>query len=201
MTGINLIPPDTVARLEGRRRIRRWAYRLAICGSLAFAVYIGLGMLTASQSAELQKLTGRYTELQGRLQFADSLLIERDQLERNQNAITLVRRNRTAAWLLEILGETLTPNSYLTLLKLDQCPYVDPEQRNNLKEGSCTPSLDIRGFAPGHKEVGQIIRQLVSSDEFTEVNLVSIRDPVRPEKSLQVEFEIHCALGHEDHGD
>jgi hypothetical protein len=201
MTVINLVPPDTVARLERGRKVRRWSYRLAICCFLAFAVYLGLGMLTASQSAELQKLTGKYTELQGRLQFADSLLIERDQLERNQKAIALVRGHRTAAWLLEILGETLTPDSYLSLLKLDQCPYVDPEERNNRKEGSCTPALDIRGFAPGHKEVGQIIRRLVSSGQFMEVSLISVKDPVRSAKTPLVEFEIHCALTHEDQHD
>ena len=198
MTAIDLVPPEAIARRETRRGLRRWAVRFSLSVILAAAVYGGLVSLAAGRDAELQALTGRYTALQDRLARAETLLKERSRLSLHREAIGLIRSERTAGWFLEVLGQTLTPESYLRSLTLNRCPYSDQEERDKKKKEPCGADLTLRGHAPGHEQVGQIIRGLVSTGHFKGVRLVSVTDPAKAGKRREVDFEIQCVLSAKD---
>jgi hypothetical protein len=194
MKTIDLIPPDVLVRRETQCSIRRWVKRLVLFVIVASVLYGGLYGLAAGRNAELLQLTDRYETLEESLHRAADLLRERDLLARNEEAIGLIRGNRTAGWVLEILGQTLTPDSYLSYLRIDHCPFYEPEDGEKEETNPCLETVTIRGQAPGHQQVGQILHQLVTSGAFPEVALVSARETTDSPGKEKVDFEIFCAM-------
>jgi hypothetical protein len=194
MRTIDLIPPDILARRETQSCIRRWAKRLVLSALVATVLYGGLCGLAAGRNAELLQLTDRYEALEESLHRAGGLLRERDLLAKNEEAIALIRGNQTAGWALEILGQTLTPDSYLSYLRIDHCPFYELEDGEDEEANPCLETLTIRGQAPGHQQVGQILHQLVTSGAFPEVALVSASETNAIPGQEKVDFEIFCAM-------
>jgi hypothetical protein len=214
MTSIDLIPPDTIARRDSRRRLRRWGFRLGFGTVLATTLHVALVELATGQHAELSQLTQRYTRLQEELERADGLLEKREELGRRREAISLIRGTRTAGHYLELLESTLTPESYLTTLVLERCPPFERDERDPTRQEACRARLRISGLAAEHAHVGRILREMIARDEFVKVGLVSVNElPPEPEsrkksrkksrtkpKPPGVAFEILCVLAEEETG-
>jgi len=195
MTRIDLIPPETLAARAAGRRTRLWAKRLGLLGVLAAALFCTLSHVAAGEEERLRKLTGRYSLLQERVLRAESLIAERDRLARYHEVIDRIRADRTAVRYMVLMGETLTPDAYLTHIQMNLCPYNDSRLWDGLTEKDCLPHLRIEGRAKGHREVGMVIRQMALSGGFGSVSLVSVRESDRTGEKGEVEFEILCALG------
>jgi Tfp pilus assembly protein PilN len=194
VTSIDLVPPEAIRRRDTRRRLHRWGSRLGTGLAVAIVVHVALVQLASGQKRELERLTRSYSHLQQQLQRAEGLLQQRENLGRHREAITLIRGDRSADRYLELLGATLTPDSYLDSLILDRCPPFEREARDPRKQQACEARLRIRGFAPGHEQVGHILRSLIARSEFRSVSLVSVTDPPRGDQSREVTFEILCVL-------
>lgn len=190
MTVINLIPPDRLQRREARRRIRAWGLKAGILAVLLGGLYGGATHLAAGQRGEIAAITNRYSNLQQRLKYARYLIGERDRLANRQEAVHAIRDPLPAGLILEILGQRLTPESYLTYLSLqrDAGHAGDPDERQ-------PPTLSLKGRAPGHSAVAQIISNLSSAPGLRSVVLVSTQDaPRREGQAREVEFELMCLL-------
>lgn len=194
MTSIDLTPPERLVRRVRNTSLKKWGNRLGVVLLCAVISYIGVARVAGAKEAELKQVTGKYALLQERLRKAESLLEERDNLARHQEAIRLIRNDRTAGWYLELLGDLLTADSYLTKLNLDLCPYSDSKIWGNLNKDNCSPSLTLEGHASGHQQVGKIIGHMNDSGIFQEVGLISIQVPSGSGKSLGVDFEIRCSI-------
>jgi len=196
VTSIDLVPPDAIARRETRRRLRRWGVRLGVGVGAALAMHATLVGLARAQRSELDDLTHRYSTLLEHLRRADELLEQREDLERHREAISLIRRDRTAGHYLALLGASLTTDSYLESLSLERCPPFERDAAAPKTAETCDARLRIRGRAPGHEEVGRILRAMIARSEFRGVNLVSVTDPphTRGERPDEVTFEILCVL-------
>lgn len=193
MTSINLIPPGVLAQREARKRLRQWAVRLGLTLTLLGPSYVALSRFATARQAEVRALTGRCALLQERLKGAEGLIQERDRLAQRRAVVEQMRDRQPTAQLLEILGQTLTPDSYLSLVSLERCEPPDPEEREGNPQEPCWSTLRLRGRAPGNRQVGEIIRQLAASPVMQEVTLVSVSDPAQ-EGQTAVEFELLCAL-------
>jgi len=191
MTTIDLIPPDAVARRETTRRVHVWTKRAGAISAVAVVLYIVLVHMADSGNAELLQLSVRYSALQERLRFAESLIQERDRLSEHRKVISAIRRDRTAGGLLEALGVTLTPESRLSHLTIDMCGSPDSNRWGLGGGDDCNAAIMIRGTAPEHQQVGRILRNLVASSAFDQAGLVSAKEP---ELSDGVQFEIVCSL-------
>lgn len=197
MTTINLIPPDTLLRRDMNRRIRWWARRLGIGLLFLGLLYAGLLHLASGREAEVEQMTSKYALLRERFRRAESLVGERDRLAKRRAAIRSLRDDRTTGWYLEVLGEKLTAGSYLDLIILDRRVSAGSNQARRGKTDQYAMHLKIRGWAPGHGQVGEIIRRLVDSETFGDVNLISVREPRGLRGRGEVEFELQCRLSEE----
>ncbi|MBN1826700.1 MAG: PilN domain-containing protein [Candidatus Eisenbacteria bacterium] len=193
MTRIDLIPPETLTARGINRRLRVWGKRLGLLAVAATALLIGMVHAAAGEEARLLKLTGRYSLLQERVQRAESLIAERDRLARYREVIDRIRGDRTAVGYLVKMGETLTPDAYLSGMQMNLCPYNDSRIWGGLTDKGCSAHLRIEGLARGHREVGMVIRQMALSGEFGSVSLVSVLEK-EGSSDGNVEFEIVCAL-------
>ncbi len=190
MTVINLIPPDRLQQREARRRIASWSVRTGALVALLGGLYAGASHLAAGQSGEITTITSRYSSLQQRLKYARYLLGERERLASRQEAVHAIRDPLPAGLILETIGGRLTPESYLTYLSLqrDSGQIEDPNERQ-------TPTLSLKGRAPGHTDVARIISNLSSAPGMHSVVLVATRDaPRREGRAREVEFELLCLL-------
>jgi Tfp pilus assembly protein PilN len=193
MKTLDLMPPETAIRREARRRVFNWARRLALGASLAGLLYACLGALASAQEAELTGLSREYSALNGRLQSAGGLLTERNRLTRNYEAISLLANERKTTDVLRTLGSALTPESYLSFLQIDRRAQDDTGQAETPSDpGGGT--LRVRGFAPGHGQVGDFIKNLITSETFSEVRLVWTKDASADAAPSRVEFEVECSL-------
>jgi len=194
MTRIDLIPPETLAARETDHRLRLWAKRLGVLAVFAVALFSALSRVAAGEEARLRELTGRYSLLQERVRRAESLIAERDRLARYHEVIDRIRADRTAVRYMVLMGETLTPDAYLTNLQMNLCSYNDSRLWDGLTDKGCMPRLRIEGRARGHREVGMVIRQMALSGGFGAVSLVSVSESEKSDEG-KVEFEIQCVLG------
>jgi hypothetical protein len=193
MRVIDLIPPDIQARRDSDNRVRAWGRRLALFAISGAIVLGGLFWFVKARNSELVSLAHKHGGLQESLQRAGSLLEERRRLARTHKAISLINTDRTAGWLLGILESTMTPDTYLESVVVERCPPQDPEVE--IPEGDpCVGSMKVKGIAPGHKEVGHLIQELITLEAFSDVALISSRDSTQPGHGNQVEFEIFCML-------
>jgi hypothetical protein len=197
MTVINLIPPERLEQRESRRCLRTWALRLIAGFAILALAYGGLSHLAARPSEERERLANRHAHLQDRLQQAQNLIRERDRLSRARSAIGSIRESRPAGWFLEVMGEALTKEAYLVQFTLDRSRQDESApSRSSDEERSAT--LRLRGRAPGHRQVGEILRRLATSGAFAEVDLVSATEPRRGSPSTgEIEFELLCTLTEE----
>jgi hypothetical protein len=194
MTGINLIPPQLLARREARRLLRSWGVRLATITLGLTLLYAALARVTADRLAEVDRVTGRYTSLHERLQSAGDLIQERNRLAERRAIIDLIRDDRTAGDFLAILGGALTPDAYLAYLSLERCDGADSTAEAEPGATPCRSQLVLRGLAPDHQQVGETLRRLTDTRAFGDVALVSIRDPLDPARAGELEFEMQCEL-------
>ncbi len=198
MTSIDLTPPERIVRRVARVSLRRWGTRIGMVVLVVTLSYVGLVRLAAARGGDLQMITVRYAALQGRLQKAESLIAERDNLARHREAISLIRNEQTAAWYMELIGGFLTADSFLTSLTLDLCAYSDSKIWGTLNKEECGPSLRIMGHARGHQQVGQIIGGMNASGIFGEVDLISIQGSDDTGSSRGVDFEMLCTIPPDD---
>jgi hypothetical protein len=191
MTSINLIPADRLYRRAVRQRVRRWGIRLAALLILLGSAYAGIARLAAGPTGEITAMTNRYSTLQQRLKYARYLIGERDRLASRQDAVRAIRDPLPAGMILEIVGRRITPESYLTYLSLQR----EPQAVAAKPDARTTPTLNLKGRAPGHSQVAQIISQLSSAPGVLSVVLVSTQDAPRQEgRDREVEFELLCLL-------
>ncbi len=193
MRVIDLIPPDLAARRESRRLIRQWALRVGIAAALGAALYASLDLAVTRRNSELSGLTGRYDVMRHGLDRADALFAERDRIERRYEAISLVGADHKVAAIIAVLGAALTPDSHLGYLEINRCSLPDHDPAAQGGQG-CRAYLKMRGWAPGNREVGEIIRHLITADGFSEVDLIWTRDVSGSGPATRVEFEIECSV-------
>jgi hypothetical protein len=196
VSGVNLIPPDLLGRREARRALRRWIARLGLTLALLSLFYSALARLAAGQLGEVDRVSGRYASLSERLQSADALIQERNRLVERRSLIGFIREELTAYSLINALGAALTPEVYLTHLSVARCAPEEQEQAAPRGE-PCRPTLMLRGHAPGHREVGELLRRLGVQPVFRAVSLVSVNDPAEPGGAGGVDFEMLCELAEE----
>ncbi len=194
MTNIDLTPPENLVRRARNISLKKWGNRLGVLAICVIFSYIGVARVAGAKEAQLMRVTGKYTLLQERLRKAENLLTERDHLAQHREAIQLIRNDRTAGWYLQLLGDLLTEESYLTALNLDLCPYSDSNIWGNLNKEECLPNLKIEGHAAGHQQVGKIIGRMNHTGIFREVSLISIQVSPGLGKNTGVDFEIQCSI-------
>lgn len=194
MTSIDLVPPETVARRETKRRLRGWGRRFALVGAIGIAVYVGLVRMADAGNAELVRLSGRYVALQDRLRQAESLIAERDRLSEHRQAIRAIRRGETMGAYLEAIGAALPERCSFTRLELDLCAQAGSKGWAGLGSAPCMIILRIRGTAPDHPVVGLIIRGMYDTGRFEEVALVSVDEAASHAEGVGVEFELFCTM-------
>jgi hypothetical protein len=191
LSPINLIPPDVVSRRRTRIRVLQWEKRLGLSVVLAGMLYLGLVDLARHRNAEVRAVMTRYEVLRQRLQDAEGTLAERDRLAERFDVISSVRGRLTPGAYLEIIGDALPPGAYLSLVEFGP-PSGETSESGTSPEGAETDQLRIRGQASGQQDVGQVLRRLIGSGRFDEVNLVSVADIADPLVGQHVEFEILC---------
>jgi hypothetical protein len=194
MTSIDLIPPELLVRRETKRRLRTWGKRLLTVAVVGAALFVVLVRMAESGNAELIQMSGRYAALQDRLGQAESLIQERDRLAQHQEAIGAIRRGATVGTYLEALGEAIPENSYLRRIDLRMCNASRPKNWTGIGEEECTATVQLRGTAPTHQDVGRIIRGLFDTGRFEEVGLVSLSEPMSGQGPDMVDFELLCSL-------
>jgi hypothetical protein len=192
VTAIDLVPAETIQRREVRRRLVRWGRRLALLLVVAAGLHVVLVAVASGQRTELARLQQTYSDLKERIRRAEGLLAERENLARHREAIALIRGARTAGHYLDAVGATMTPDSFLDTLVLERCPPV--ERQDPRGADACRARLRIQGRAPGHEQVGRILRSMIARPEFRDVSLVSVTDPPRGAEPDAVSFEIVCVL-------
>jgi len=194
MSRLNLIPPDLLARREARRLLRFWAWRVGASVLLLGGLFFLLNEVAADRFAEVEQISGRYDDLQGRLRSAEDLILERDRLAERRAVIDLIRDEHPADAFLFALGEALTPDSYLTFLELRRCAPAGEETG----DAPCRATLRIRGQAADHGRVGAILRGLGRAPRFADATLLSVHEPQRSGADRAVEFEITATLRESD---
>jgi hypothetical protein len=190
VTRIDLVPPEWHAARSIRRKLRKWGGRLGLVILIGGVLYVGLVQLVAAGETDLRRLSSKYSSLQESLAHAEGLLIERERLQRHQEAIGVLSSDYPAVWFLASLGSVLTDDCYLNSIYFQHCS----ESNQDSEENDCISSVRLLGRAPGHQQVGQTIRRLQAIDQYDEVNLVSIDEPSTADKSREVKFELICTL-------
>ncbi|MBM3317388.1 MAG: hypothetical protein FJY75_06005 [Candidatus Eisenbacteria bacterium] len=197
MGGVNLIPPDLLERREARRLSRAWIGRLGVTLALLGVLFAALGRLAARQIEEVDRAAASYAALTARLQSAEELLRLRDRLAERHDMIGFIRGEMTADQLLEALAASLAPDTYLTCLSLERCPPAEAEAAPAPGAAPCESSLMLRGLAPGHRDVGEVLRRLGAQPVFRGVTLVSVQGPAAEQRAGELEFEMLCRLAGE----
>jgi Tfp pilus assembly protein PilN len=189
MTVINLIPHEILRGRDVRRRLRAWGMRLVVTAMLLAAAYAGFDRLALGRSSEVHQLDGECLAMRQDLGSAGALIQERDRLlARRQTIAAIQDRVRTGA-LLSALGAALTARSYLTFLAVERCAPLAGDD----DAAGCRGRVQLRGRAPGHREVGRLIQQLEDSGAFSSVTLRTISDPLAAAGG-GVEFDLFCSL-------
>jgi len=197
VSAVDLLPPDVLTRREAEARLRVWARRLLVSGLAMGAAFVGLDRLEERHSSEAEKLIARYRQIERKLQHAGSLMEDRERIIAGREAVALLRGNTTAVRLLRVVDETFPPSSRLTSFDLERCPPGEKTEEGVEELDPCYATMTVRGLAPGHKEVGRIIRNMIASKAFSEVALVSSGYIEGPAGPREVEFEILCVLAGE----
>jgi hypothetical protein len=190
MTVINLVPSGVLLERESRRALRSWSVRLAACALVLGGAYVGILRVAGGPSAEVRRLSERMEQLQVRFRGAEGLIGERDRLDRRLQAIESISEAEPAGWFLELVGHSLTRESYLNYLELERC-LVEDEKSGRGRKDECVPTLTLRGYAPGHSEVGEVLRALKESGAFRDVTLASVSE--LPGEALQRDVRFHLA--------
>jgi len=190
MTTINLIPHEVLLARALRRRMRRWGLRLALTLLVLLGAYGGLEQLVSGGSSEYRELSGECSAIREGLHSAEALVQERDRLLVRRATIAAIQGSAKTGALLTALGDALTPQSYLTFLAVERCA---PSPASDAPATDCRGRLHLRGRAPGHREVGQVIRRLEQAKVFREVMLRAITDPIGAAGG-GIEFELFCSL-------
>jgi hypothetical protein len=165
------------------------------CG-LGIAIVLGLahvGVLRAKSGQETRavELQERYSLLQEEVRLAENLIREWDQLAHRRVAVGVIQEGHPVASLLELTGEALPDPAYLTFFRFQRghSGRADTPQEKTQKT-----RLVLRGQAPGHPEVGDIIRQLSETGPFSSVRLVSVTDGPSPSDGARFGFELDCTV-------
>jgi len=194
MRALDLIPPEIALKREAaglaRQRLRRLVLTVAACTLLLVASVQAIHL----REARVREMEQRYGWLEQRLNRAREVLGKRDELSERAEAASLVRSEATVTQVLAALGTAMTPASRLRSLNLERCPVVDTAETVSGSAEPCLSTLTVSGTASDHKEVGTIIRNLISSGEFVDVALVSSRKVEERGKPETVDFEIMCTL-------
>jgi Tfp pilus assembly protein PilN len=189
MTVINLIPHETLLARDVRRRLRVWGVRLVVTAMLLAAAYAGFDRLALGRSSEVHQLDGECSAIRQDLGSAGALIQERDRLLARRGTIAAIQHRVRTGALLSALGDALTAQSYLTFLAVERCAAVAGDD----DASGCRGRVQLRGRAPGHREVGRLIQRLEDSGAFGSVTLRTITDPLAAAKR-GVEFELLCSL-------
>ncbi|MFH1142917.1 MAG: PilN domain-containing protein [Candidatus Eisenbacteria bacterium] len=195
MTSINLIPHDVLEARRARTRLRYWTARIAFTLAAVAALYGTLARIAIGSHGEFARVNGRYEALKRDLRAAETLILQRDDLLSRHAAIQAIHGSEPTSELLRRLSAVLTPTSHLTYLSIERCPPLPAAA-----SGGCSGTLRLRGYAAGHRDVGEILRGLRDAGIFTEVHLIGITEPAGPEATGEATFEVVCALQSESGG-
>jgi Tfp pilus assembly protein PilN len=199
MTRVNLIPPETLERSRAGQRLRWWVRRL-LAVTVALGMLYGLAQrLTVGPSEAVGQMREDAARLQEAFSNAVSLVPERDRVVQRWRALGSIGEDPPAGWFLAALGEALPPQSYLSNLALDREIPAAAESRGAREEVQGAGRLEMRGYATGHPQVGQIISNLYQSGAFTDVHLISVTHTTAQVQGARVEFEVHCRLAEAPH--
>jgi hypothetical protein len=193
MTVINLIPPVVLLQRASRKQMRLWAGRLIACGFVLAVAYAGIVRIAAGPSSEVRRLSERVEQLQVRFRGAESVIGERDRLATRLAAIASISNAPRAGWYLEQVGTALTPESYLNYVGFEHCLVAD-EKSGRGKKDECQSSLVLRGYAPGHGDVGEVLRALKVSGAFSDVTLAAVTELPGESPRRDVRFHLECRL-------
>ncbi len=193
MTIINLIPQAILEQRTSRKSMRLWAGRLIACAVLLAVAYAGIMRVAAGTSSEVRRLSARMEQLQGRFQGAESVLGERDRLATRLAAIASISNAPRAGWYLEQVGAALTPEAYLNYVGFEQCLVAEGKSGRGKKD-ECASNLVLRGYAPGHGDVGEVIRELKACGAFSEVTLAAVTELPGESPRRDVRFHLECRL-------
>ncbi len=192
MTMINLVPADVLIRRESRSRSRLWVCRLLAGLFVLGFLYTGFHQVAAGRGDDARQMTGRYESLLERIRSAENLIQERNRLARRRQAIEMISANQPVCWFFETLGEALPPRSYLDQFGISRCQV--PRLPDSEEDGPCRAGLRLRGRAPAHKDIGEIIRNLMAREAFEDVGLVTAREKEVASGRTEIEFEIQCRV-------
>lgn len=193
MNTINLIPQDMLEYRESRRRARRWLCRLGVQILVLAAIFAGFSLLARGRDAEATKLTRDYAMLLERFRGAQALLDERASLEQRRQVIRIIRDEAPVTRHLRTLGECLTNDSHLLM--------VEFQKESAPAGGDAGGRFLLRGRAPGHSEVGEVLRALSGTEAFEGVRLVSAQEQTGEGSSRWVLFEIDLRLNRKQRDD
>jgi len=193
MTVINLIPGVILEQRASRKCLHRWAGRLIACGVVLAIAYIGIMRVAAGTRSEVQRLSERVEQLQGRFQGAESVIGERDRLATRLAAIASISNAPRTGWYLEQVGTALTPQAYLNYVGFEHCLVAEGKSGSG-KKGECESSLVLRGYAPGHGDVGEVLRALKACGAFNEVTLAAVTELPGESSRRDVRFHLECRL-------
>ena len=193
MTVINLIPPAVALRRVSRKHLRRWAARLLGCALILAVAYGAVVRIAAGPSSEVRRLSERVDQLQVRFRGAESVISERDRLASRHVAIASISNAPRAGWYLGQIGAALPPDTYLNYVELEHCLVAD-EKGGRGKKDECNSNLVLRGYAPGHGDVGEVLRALKTCGAFSEVTLSAVTELPGESPRRDVRFHLECRL-------
>ncbi len=194
MTIINLIPAHVLEERHIRRCMRRWSVRLVTCAAILGGLYAGIVRVATGPNAEVRKLSEQVEQLQVRFRGAEGLIGERDRLAKRQEAIASISDARRTGWYLEEVGRALTPESYLNYLGLDRCFVAEEQRGDRARRDDCRANLSLRGYAPGHSDVGKVLAALKATGAFEDVTLASVTELPGERGQRSVRFHMECRL-------
>lgn len=187
MRPLNLMPPDLIRRMQGRRKQRQWC----IAGTVyAIAVAVGtvIALPTHSSTREIEAAIDATTSQSQHV--ALRITEAQAELKRISDEINLASRVSSGVpWsvLLKLLSTRLSEDMTLTRLTLVGPPRVEkntPEQ---------VYSLTIGGEAAHHQKVTAFVVSLEGLPVFDEVKLVKTVQSGDGDL-VRVPFEIACRL-------
>jgi hypothetical protein len=193
MTVINLIPPVILQQRASRKHLRLWTGRLIVCALALAIAYGGIMRIAAGPSSEVRRLSERVEQLQGRFRGAESVIGERDRLATRLAAIASISNAPRTGWYLEQVGVALTPDTYLNYFGFEHC-LVAEEKTGRGKKDECASTLVLRGYAPGHGDVGEVLRALKACGAFSDVALAAVTELPGENPQRDVRFHVECRL-------
>ena len=193
MTVINLIPPVILQQRLSRKTMRLWSGRLIICALALTIAYVMIMRVASGPSSEVRRLSERVEQLQVRFRGAESVIGERDRLATRLAAIASISNAPRAGWYLEQVGTALTSDSYLNYVGLEHC-LVSEEKSGRGKKEECKSNLVLRGYAPGHEDVGEMLRALKACGAFSDVTLAAVTELPGEDPRRDVRFHLECQL-------